>query len=377
MNREKVYLALVFIFVLFLSDSISQNIFNKRYLLCDTCSKNLNFRFESSSFFKNNEYESDFATSFTGIGIMLQPSIEYYFSKNTKLNIGAFGLKYSGLNGFSEFIPVYQIHHKLIKGFDLLLGNISGNLNHDLSEPLYRFDRYYLNNIEYGIQMIQKSRYLDSDLWLNWEQFIFEGDPFQEEFTVGNHSRIYILNQDKFKINGDLQLMIYHRGGEIDSYIGPSFYILNSGYGFDISLKTKHIKYTIRPKVFNYNSRGLPDSGDYFKPYKKGNGYLLSSDLDHKYFYLESGYWVGNKFISSSGEYLYMSVSESDFNIKQDKKNLFYTKFRLKRHMSESLKLEIRANIYLELKDKVIPDYSYGIYFIANEVFFLKKIRER
>ena len=377
MIRRIIKLNLVFIFFLNLSDLKAQNIFNTRDTLCSSCDKNLNFRFESSSFFKNNEYEGDFATSFTGIGVMLQPSMEYYFSKNTKLNIGAFGLKYSGLNNFSELIPVYQIHHKIINGFELLLGSISGNINHNLSEPLYRFDRYYLNNIEYGIQMLHKSKYLDSDLWLNWEQFIFKGDPFQEEFTLGNHSNLKILNRKKTKINGDFQLLIYHKGGEIDTYDGPAFYIFNSGYGVDFSFKTKFFNYTFRPKYMIYGSQRLPDYGENYIPFKRGNGFLFSGELEHRFFYFESGYWNANKFISSRGEYLYMSISESNPNLYQNNRQLIYSKFRLKQHISDNLKLEVRANIYVDIKNKVLPDYSYGIYFIANELFFLKKVTKK
>ena len=73
MNRKTVNFILFSGFLLSLNNSIAQNISYARDLLCDSCSKNLNFRFESSSFFKNNEYESDFATSFTGIGVMLKP----------------------------------------------------------------------------------------------------------------------------------------------------------------------------------------------------------------------------------------------------------------------------------------------------------------
>lgn len=374
MNVRIVGFSFFFVFLLNLNNSIAQNIVNTRQPLCDSCAKNLNFRFQSSSFFKNNEYESYFATSFTGIGLMLKPSMEYYFGESTKLNLGAFGLKYSGLNEFSELIPIYQIHHKLINGLELVLGSLNGNLNHDLAEPLYRFDRYYLNNVEYGVQMLHKSRYIDSDLWLNWEQFILEGDPFQEEFTIGNHSKIILLNKRKIEINTDFQLVIHHKGGEIDTYPGPSFYIFNSGYGCDFRLKTSSINYTIRPRYMIYGSQGLPQSGNNSKPFKEGNGFLFSGDLDHKHVYFESGYWNGNRFISSSGEYLYMSVSESDPNLYQDNRQLIYSKFRLKRHMSNNLKLELRANLYVDIKNNTLPDYSYGVYFVANELFFLKKI---
>ena len=68
-----------------------------------------------------------------------------------------------------------------------------------------------------------------------------------------------------------------------------------------------------------------------------------------------------------------MSIAESDLDFHQDNRQLFFTKFRLKRHMSKNLKLELRMNLYVDLRNDVLPDYSFGVYFIANELFFLKK----
>ena len=312
-NMRKIIPILTLIFGL--NELLAQDIFITRHTICDTCSKDFNFRLESSSFFKNNEYESDFATSLTGIGILLKPTIEYYFNKNTRLNLGSFGLKYSGLNSFSQIVPIYQIQHRITNGTELVFGSIYGNINHNLAEPLYRFDRYYFNNVEYGIQMLHKSQYFDSDLWLNWEQFILEGDPFQEEFTIGTHSKLNIINKKNIELKGDVQFLVNHKGGEIDSYSGSSFYVFNGAFGWDFSFKTKRLSYTIRPKYLYYKNTGLPDNRDVFKYYNEGNGVLFSGDIEHKYFYFESGYWNGNKFISPSGEYLYMSISNIANNL--------------------------------------------------------------
>ena len=377
MNRNIVRSILFSALFLSVKSSIATNIFSTRELLCDSCNKHLNLRFESSSFFKNNEYQSYFATGFTGIGVMFKPTLEYYFNMDTKLNLGVFGLKYSGLDGLSELTPIYQIHHKITNGLELIFGSLYGNLNHDLAEPLYRFDRYYLNNVEYGIQILHKSKYLDSDLWLNWEQFIFEGDPFQEEFTLGNHSKLKLFCRNYFEIEGDIQLLLYHKGGEIDTYMGPAFYMFNGSYGLDFYIKTNPIKYTIRSKFLNYKGEGLPERVKNHKHYKNGSGILFSGDMEHNYFYLETGYWNGNKFVSPNGEYLFMSISESESEFFQDNRQIIYTKFRLKRHISENLKLELRANFYADLINNSMPDYSFGLYFIANELFFLKKINKK
>ena len=283
--------------------------FNTVEYLCDSCGRNLNFRFESTSFQKNNEYESSFATSISGIGVMMKPTIEYYFNHNTKVNVGVFGTKFSGVNQFSQVIPIYQIQHKVIPGFELVFGSIYGNLNHELAEPLYRFDRYYRNNVEYGFQALHKSKFSKSDIWVNWEKFIFEGDPFQEEFTVGNHSVVDLYSKDKLDIKADLQVLLFHKGGEIDTYDGRAIYLFNGAYGGDVVFKTKHLDYSLKPRVFWYGGLRLPAESDAnnYQHFKHGSGFLVSSDVNHKFVNFECGYWNGYRFISSRGETLFMS----------------------------------------------------------------------
>ncbi len=352
--------------------------FKTENLLLDSCERNLSFRFESTSFLKNNEYESDFATSLSGIGVMLKPTLEYYLNYNTRLNVGFFGTKFSGVNHFTNLIPIYQIHHKIIPGLELVFGSLYGNLNHGLSEPFYRFDLYYTNNIEYGLQLLHKSKYTESDVWLNWEKFIFEGDPFQEEFTVGNHTKLNFIKTKGIDIKGDLQVLLFHKGGEIDTYAGPAIYIFNGAYGLDLTLKTKHINYSLKPKLFWYQGLRLPNNpkSENYQPYNNGKGLMVSSDVDHKFMNFEFGYWKGEKFLSSKGESLFMSVSESSPNFHQANRKIFYSKLRLKRYLSDNLKLELRGNLYVDLKNDVLPDYSFGLYFIANELFFLKKLED-
>lgn len=373
---KKLSLILSFLFTLSWS-SASAQMFETTEYLCDSCERDLNFKFETTSFQKNNEYESEFATSISGIGVMIKPTFEYYINHNTKVNFGVFGTKFSGRNNFSEVIPIYQIHHKVIPGFELVFGSIYGNLNHGLAEPLYRFDRYYRNNVEYGFQALHKSKFSKSDIWVNWEKFIFEGDPFQEEFTVGNHSTLDVMSNDKYEIKADLQVLLFHKGGEIDTYDGRAIYFFNGAYGIDFKYKTKQLNYSLKPKVFWYRGLRLPaeEDANNYEHYKHGNAYFLSADVDHKFLNFEVGYWNGFRFISSMGESLFMSVSESDADLHQDNREIFYSKLKIKRHVSINLKFELRANFYADLLNDVLPDYSYGLYFVANERFFLKKVK--
>jgi hypothetical protein len=374
MNRIATSTAsILLIFIQFTSSA--QSLLTKEYL-CDTCEYKLNFRFESTAFMKNNEYTSQYAIGKTGIGFQVKPTLEYYFNKNTKLNIGIYALKYSGLDVFSQAIPIFSVHHEIAKGHEFIFGNIYGNLNHELAEPLFRFDRYYTNNIEYGFQYLHNSKYIESDLWLNWEKFIFSGDPFQEEFTVGNHSKIKFIDKSKFKIYGDFQATLSHKGGEIDTYDGPSIYLFSGAYGLNIDFESKNFKYGASHKTFWYRGARLPEEGKNYQHFNHGNGTYITSYVTHKFFKAEAGYWQGEKFIASRGEYLFMNVSEQKEDLKENTRKIFTAKLKLKRPITKNLRLELRTEIYIDLDKPDLPDYTYGFYFVANELFFLKKLRK-
>ena len=373
---NKITIGILFIlFTIAQSKTVAQTLLTKKFL-CDTCERKLSLRFESTAFMKNNEYLSKYAIGKTGIGFNAKPTLEYFFNKNTKINIGVYLLKYSGLNAFTQSIPILTLQHKLAKGHELIFGNIYGNLNHELAEPLYRFDRYYTNNVEYGFQYLHKSKYFETDLWLNWEQFIFTSDPFQEEFTVGNHSKLKLINTSKFKLKGDYQSTLCHRGGEIDEFEGPSINLFSGAYGVDMDFIFKNIKCGISQKTFWYRGFNIPLSGPNFQHFNRGKGNYITSYLTHEYFNFKAGYWKGEKFISPKGEYLFMNVSEKNINLKQDVREILTGKFTLKRKISKNLKLELRTEIYIDVDKPNAPDYNYGFYFVANELFFLKKLRK-
>ena len=48
----------------------------------------------------------------------------------------------------------YNSSMKETLNLTLRFGNIFGSLSHRISEPVFRFDRYFENNIEYGLQFL-------------------------------------------------------------------------------------------------------------------------------------------------------------------------------------------------------------------------------
>ncbi len=370
---RKLHLIVSFYF-LFVLSSFAQTFSNKTFL-CDTCDREISLQIESTSFIKNNEYFNAFTKGFTGLGFFLKPTLQYYFTKNTQVSAGVFLLKYDGIDLFTQAIPVFTIRQKIMPNLELVIGSIYGTLNHQLEEPLFRFDRYYQNNVENGFQLLYHSAKIKSDLWLNWEKFIYVNSPYQEEFVLGNTSQFLLLQTKRLSIELPFHLMGVHRGGQIDSSPNPAISIINAMTGLDIkyNIGTKQ-SLSFKPLFFLYRGLGLPESGVNSLPFKKGNGMYLKVHYQNKNMLSVFGYWSSNKFISSRGEYLFLSISDFDADFFQEKRQLLTSKTEMEFPISESIKLVIRAEAYFDLMSLNFA-HSFGTYFIINESFFLKKIK--
>jgi len=182
----------------------------------DSIAHKLTFHVNANPFIKNNEYFGSFTKGFTGIGFILQPQIKYSIDE------------------------------------------------HELSEPLYRFDNDYQNQIEYGIQFLIDKKRFKSDVWLHWEQFIKKDDPFPEELYVGSKTWLQLYKKRNFSFQIWNEMLISHLGGQIDLSSNPDRTILNYSIGPEFTFQIKKesklsftyvfYKSTIVKQVKNQNS---------------------------------------------------------------------------------------------------------------------------
>ena len=341
-------------------------------------SHKLYFRIESTAFFKNNEYFSPYAYGFTGIGIYIKPTLEYYFSKKLKITAGTYLLKYSGLDKISQAIPIFSVQYRVTKSFELVMGNIYGTANHRLEEPLFRFDRFYQHHIEYGLQFLWHNKRIHSDLWLNWEHFIQLGDTAQEQLTVGNSTRLLLLQQKGFRLILPIQFLIKHKGGQLAPEPRPPVTTIFNGlsglrlaYNFNKKSSIQFSQLFLLYKALSYPSLGQAGH----LPFGKGWASYSKIDLQLKSFHLMAGYWSGQQFIAPLGETLFQSVSEINPETIQKNRSLITGKLSYRKSIARGIKLEARAASYFDTDTKKI-DYSYGLYIRINTDFFLCKVKK-
>lgn len=336
-------------------------------------SNKLFFRFEDQNFFKNNEYFNKIEDGYTILGTLLKPKLLFYPSHNSKLEVGAMLLKYSGKDEISQAFPTLSFQVNFVKGVDILLGTLYSGYNHELIEPLYKPERHFMNNYENGLQIMTNLKRLKSDLWMDWERMIFWNDPFKEEFTVGTSNKVFLTDTaSDFMVSIPLQGLVAHKGGQIDSTRSEHMQTLANLVG-GLSLE-----YELHGKFLNsIGANGYFVSFNDLSPFKAQpyiNGYGIYTDAwaNTKYFNLFAGYWDGEFFMAPRGEALYQSVSTKSDIFFVPTNQMLFAKIGIKKEIYKDVNLEFRFEGYYELWNKNF-DYSYGLHIVFNRNFFIKK----
>ncbi len=344
--------------------------------VCDTCYHKLDLKFEGASFFQNNEYFNSFTLGKTGIGVFILPELSFYFKKNLRIDAGIFLLKYSGKNKFTNIIPIFTIQYRPAPYLDIVLGSIYGTLNHQLAEPLFRYDRYYTNPVEYGMQFILHKPRIWSDIWLNWEHYVSTGDAGPEKLTGGTNTRINLISNKNLNIQIPFQTLVFHSGGQFENKSYSISTIINSLSGIKISLFPDNIfNVRISQLFLGYYGKSLPPEGvKGYIPFNKGWAGYTKLRFNYKSYSFMTGYWHANNFFAPKGEFLFQSLSEYKPNFYVKERNLWTTKLWFHKQIGKNLKIEARFSTYYDLISHKM-DISYGFYLILNQNLFLLKYK--
>lgn len=196
----------------------------------------LGLELEALAFFKDNEFDGSVQYGYSLPGVRLQPRLTYTPIDEIKLELGLHATIYSGANKY----PCYAFHdiatwkgdqyqsgaHLLpffratarFRHITLAVGNIYGGATHGFIEPMYNPELVLTDDPEMGFQMIVDTKRWHSDLWLNWQSYIFRESTHQEAFTVGWTQTVNVWKRERRNIVHSLsipiQLVVQHRGGE-------------------------------------------------------------------------------------------------------------------------------------------------------------------
>ena len=335
-------------------------------------SSKLFLRFENLNFVKNNEYAGDFSDGATWIGYMASPKLVYYPSSNFRFEAGVRLQKFSGRENFTETEPIFSAIYKPSEKIEFIIGSLNQNNNHNLSEPMFEPERYFMNTAENGFQLLYDTDRFQFQTWIDWEEFILENDPFQERFTFGLSGNWQVNKNKKSKLSIPLEAVITHRGGEIDSSDGSVQTVGNYGSGlvFEKTLENSKIQ-TWYVKAMAYYFSDNSSEKDFI--FDKGHALYPQIGITTKKSYLNLGYWNAYHFASSRGSKLFQSVAIDTPGYFEDRRELATLNYYYEHKVANGIHFGGKLDVYYDLKNSS-ESFAAAIYLRINGDFFLKKL---
>ena len=373
-NYNSFYLlSILFLFLAhgrILSQGLNQSVYYEDTVFSRKQSKELRFYFHNLNFFRNNEYKGSLVKGYTLPGLWLLPALSYQPISNIKIEAGAYMLKYWGQTSYPNLhygnlpgyigegeqkgfhaLPFFRIRYVPVNGVSLILGNIYGQNNHGLIVPLYNKEQAMTSDPEAGVQLLWNNKVFDMDMWVNWENFIFQGDDHQEEFTFGLSTRFKANNPISYNKNNvhvyfPLQMLFKHKGGEINTSAksrGVKTWLNAAvGFGADFKIPYKYFnRFNIEADVVYYSQQ----KGDVF-PFDKGYGFLGKMEADFKDIRLNIGYWQSHDFVSLYGDPLFGAVSVSENGLIYKNPKMAYLSLEYSHKIAKGFTLGVHADAY-------------------------------
>lgn len=311
------------------------------------------------SFARNNEYFTHLQDGETFLGYQLLPHILWEPSMIPELTIrgGIFLHKNLGQQGFDQRKLVFSSEYN-VKNWRFIIGTLYGGLEHELIEPLYRFERGLTNRIEEGIQIKHLSKKWSIDLWVDWQQIAKPEINQPEIFTPG-----LSVKYKPFKVKNKVtpfeffaQATNYHRGGSRITLPVINRSNAGAGFRFEQALTPVSTLYIEPWIVF-----AIDHSPILTQPYRNGHGAYLNSTIHYKGLYFMLSYWYGREFFSMQGAPLFASFNNENYTQIDRERSLLFGRIMYEKKLSSQLHTSLRCEPVYEIYSKKMH-YSFGLY---------------
>lgn len=321
-------------------------------------------------FSKNNEYFDTIIEGYTLLGYQLHPKLSYYPRKNVRLDAGVYVQQDFGNRKFSTVVPTVSL--KITKGpLALVFGNIESSLNHRLIEPLYDFERVLSDRMETGIQLQWMTDGLFFDLWLDWQNMIYNNDSEQERFVSGLSLNKRIIKRGLFQVSIPVQILMSHKGGQINVSSSPLETVMNSAVGIELQQETSGFIKAAKANGFYVNHNNMSSAN--VIPYADGSGLYINGNISTTFgLDIMASYWQAHEFISIQGGKVYPSVSEYDYRVQQENMRLIMLRLLYNKEVAKGLYATLRVEPYYDLSFESFQ-YAYGFYLQFRDRFFITK----
>lgn len=383
------------------------------YRVDSTQTKTLGIELEALAFFKDNEFDGNVQRGYSLPGVRLQPRLTYTPIDEIKLELGLHATIYSGANKYPCYVfhdiatwkgDQYQSGAHLLpffratarfKSITLAVGDIYGGATHGFVEPMYNPELILTDDPEMGFQMIVDTKRWHSDLWMNWQSYIFKESSHQEAFTVGWTQNINVWKRTKedrtHSLDIPIQLVIQHRGGEQDNTKMGVQTIANGalGMGYEYKAPGNRIVTGVQAEVMALYC--LQQSGNLW-PFKNGPALWVKASVDFiRDLRVTAGFFSAKDFCSLYGSQYFGTLSTKRAGGRFDGMNTGLISVEYSRTFANAytISANLKAYIYktgsLALPaDDTHPEpytipgefrtpFSFGVYFRCSPSFVLKR----
>lgn len=355
---------------------LDNSLFENRRSLSAERENKVFLSFDFLGFTKNNEYFNKIADGYTLFGYHFNPHLTYFPAENVRIDAGVFLHKDFGNSGYFNIAPTFSLKVKR-KKMEFIFGNLEGNLNHRLIEPLYDFERVMTDPLETGIQAIWNNEKLFLDMWIDWETMIYPGDTEQEEVSGGFSFDYSLLKNKKASLSLPVQTVLYHKGGQIDVSDSALVSLMNNVIGLSLSIPVSETGFLSNIQLDNYFIYYTDFSFEKKQPFNDGTGLYLNLTTDLKWFSFMTSYWQGNEFISIKGAPLYQSVSYTVNNpgyVEKERKLLIF-RFLHDVEIFKNLHIISRFEPFWDINNQKF-EFSHGLYVNYRPDFYLFKAKD-
>lgn len=376
---------------------------------------------DALAFFKDNEYDGDVVKGYSLPGFRVQPRLTYTPLREVHLEAGFHATVYEGANKYPAYVfhdiahwkgnqyqrgahvlPFFRAEARLGQTrpgqTTIVLGDIYGATAHGIVHPLYNPELSLTDDPEAGVQVLASRKRWTSDVWLNWQSYIFEEDTHQEAFTVGWTQHVGTpsaggrsLGAGRSLWGMPLQILVQHRGGEQDIkdlHLGVQT-VANGAVGVDYEWRRSSVSAdgtgsdTRRGAVTNVRCEALAlgalqQSGDLW-PFDFGTALWTSAAVDWNFgLKVKAGLFCAPKdFCSLYGSPFFGTLSLKNPGERYDGMTTGYWDVEYSRTFtatgrwtSGSYTFGAKADGYINRSR--VP-FSFGVYFRACPSFVLKR----
>lgn len=329
-------------------------------------------------FNKNNEYFGRVVDGYTLFGIQAQPWLSYQPTKKLRFEGGLVLQKDFGTDSLITVAPMLGIRYQQGPA-EMLFGLLEGGLNHRLIEPMYGFERSWLDPIEEGLQLKIDTRRLWLDVWIDWERMIYQDSPFQEEVSGGTSLQWTVLpapeGQEGWELMLPFQFIAYHKGGQIDTSPNPLITLAQVAAGAEIAYLRPNAD--LHRLAFSAYSLGSGDfSFEQAQVFKDGFGAYLNATAAYRHFWFQLSYWYGNEFLALKGDPRFQSVAigKSDPGLPLPERSVLLLRTQYEHTIAGGLTATSRFTPYYDFSEGRF-NFSFGLYLNYRTSFRLLRVK--